>query len=116
MRVITKNEFLTYLEGSKNKPPVGQTKADWAPWVDKEIDLIKNKTSDFVKVKRPLPIVPKLNISFNDHTKTIMFYGHLPVIIFTKEPIKITPLKSYIDKKSKTQLHDYLIKRLYVVD
>lgn len=115
MRVITKSEFLTYLEGSKNNPPVGQTKASWAPWVDKEITLIKNTTSDLVKVKRPLPIVPKLNISFTDDTKTIMFYGHLPVIIFTEEPIKITPLNSYIDKKSKKQLHDYLIKRLYVV-
>ncbi|MFY8328223.1 DNA replication terminus site-binding protein [Pseudoalteromonas sp. ZZD1] len=116
MRTIKKNEFLDYLQGSKNNPPAGQTKAEWTPWVDKEIDLIKNKTSDIVKVKRPLPIVPKLNISFTDDTKTIMFYGHLPVIIFTADPIKITPLKSYIDKKSKKQLQEYLIKRLYVVN
>lgn len=115
MQTIKKDEFLIYLKGSKDNPPTGQTKAEWAPWVDKEIDLIKNKTSDFVKVKRPLPIVPKLNVSFTDHTKTIMFYGHLPVIVFTEEPIKITPLSSYIDKKSKKQLNDYLIKRLYVL-
>lgn len=116
MRTIKKSEFLDYLQGSKNNPPAGQTKTEWAPWVDKEIDLIKNKTSDFVKVKRPLPIVPKLNVSFTDDTKTIMFYGHLPVIIFTAEPINITPLKSYIDKKSNKQLQDYLIRRLYVVN
>ena len=115
MQTIKKDEFLIYLKGSKDNPPAGQTKAEWAPWVDKEIDLIKNKTSDFVKVKRPLPIVPKLNVSFTDNTKTIMFYGHLPVIVFTEEPIKITPLSSYIDKKSTKQLNDYLIKRLYVL-
>jgi len=115
MQTIKKDEFLAYLKGSKDNPPTGQTKAEWAPWVDKEIDLIKNKTSDFVKVKRPLPIVPKLNVSFTDNTKTIMFYGHLPVIVFTEEPIKITPLSSYIDKKSTKQLNDYLIKRLYVL-
>lgn len=79
------------------------------------VNLIKNKTSDFVKVKRPLPIVPKLNVSFTDNTKTIMFYGHLSVIVFTEEPIKITPLSSYIDKKITKQLNDYLIKRLYVL-
>ena len=115
MRRIKKSEFLDYLQRSKNNPPAGQTKSEWAPWVDKEVDLIKNKTSDFVKVKRPLPIVPKLNISFTDDTKTIMFYGHLPAIIFTAEPIKITPLRSYIDKKNKKQFQNYLINRLYVV-
>jgi DNA replication terminus site-binding protein len=116
MRKINKNEFLNYLEGSKNNPPTGQTKAQWAPWVDKEIALINKKTGDYVRVKRPLPIVPKLNVSFTDDTKTIMFYGHLPVIIFTEQPVKVTPLKSYINEKNKKQLYDYLIKRLYIVN
>ncbi|MDC9526830.1 DNA replication terminus site-binding protein [Pseudoalteromonas sp. Angola-30] len=116
MRRIRKSEFLDYLQRSKNNPPSGQTKAQWAPWVDKEIALINKKAGEYVRIKRPLPIVPKLNISFIDDTKTIMFYGHLPVIIFTEQPIKIRPLKCYINERNKKQLYDYLIKRLYVVN
>lgn len=115
MRTIKKEEFLAYLKGSRENPPTGQTKAEWAPWVNKEIDLINAKAGALIKIKRPLPVAPKLNVSFMDDTATVMFYGHIPVIIFGEEPAKITPLKSYISQKNKKQLYNYLIQRLYVV-
>jgi DNA replication terminus site-binding protein len=118
MRTINKDEFLTYLAGSKDNPPSGKTRAEWAPWVDKEIELVKAKPGEFIKIKRPLPITPKLNISFKDDTNTVMFYGHTPTIVFGEQACKVSPLKSYIKAKStsKTEHYNYLIKRLYVIN
>jgi len=116
MRTINKEEFLTYLAGSKDNPPSGKTKSEWAPWVEKEIELVKSKLGEFIKVKRPLPITPKLNVSFTDDTNTVMFYGHVPIIVFGDEPCKISPLKSCIRSTSEAEHYNYLIKRLYVMN
>ena len=116
MRTINKDEFLTYLAGSKDNPPSGKTRSEWAPWVEKEIELVKSKPGEIIKVKRPLPITPKLNVSFTDDTNTVMFYGHVPIIVFGDEPCKISPLKSCIRSTSEAEHYNYLIKRLYVMN
>ena len=116
MRTINKDEFLTYLAGSKDNPPSGKTRAEWAPWVDKEIELVKAKPGEFIKIKRPLPITPKLNISFKDDTNTVMFYGHIPTIVFGEQACKVSPLTSYFRTGSRKNDMSYLIKRLYVLD
>ena len=116
MQTIEKSVFLKYLNGSKENPPAGQTKADWSPFVEREIEAVKSLNGECVRIKRPLPVVPKLNVSFTDETKTVMFYGHLPTIVFGEEPAKISPLKSYVSDNNNKQLMNYLIKRLYVVD
>ena len=116
MRTINKEEFLKYLAGSKDNPPSGKTRSEWAPWVEKEIELVKSKPGEFIKVKRPLPITPKLNISFKDDTNTVMFYGHTPTIVFGEQACKVSPLTSYLRTGSRKNDMSYLIKRLYVLD
>ena len=116
MQRIDKKEFINYLYGSMSKPPATLTKKEWAPFVEKEIESIKSMQGKSVKIKRPLPIAPKVNVSFLDETKTVMYYSHLPIIVFGEEPAQVTPLQSYVSKNDEKQLVDYLIKRLYVVD
>lgn len=116
MRIINKEEFLTYLAGSKDNPPSGQTRAEWAPWVEKEIALVKAKSGKFIKVKRPLPVAPKVNVSFTDKTNTVMFYAHIPIIVFSNNICRVSPLEKHITRANREQHYNYLIRRLYVLN
>lgn len=115
MRRINKNEFIKYLKNSINNPPAGLNKAEWQPYVSNEIELIEAERTETIKIKRPLPVVPKLNVSFKDDTKGVMLYAHTPTIIFGDTPAEISPLKQYINEVCKVNLNNYLIKRLYVL-
>ncbi|MCP4053535.1 MAG: hypothetical protein GY739_10780 [Mesoflavibacter sp.] len=80
------------------------------------MELIKAERAETIKIKRPLPVAPKLNVSFKDDTKGVMLYAHTPTIIFGDAPAAISPLKQYINKSCKVNLNNYLIKRLYVLN
>ena len=111
----SKDDFLDYLKGSRENPPAGIVRAQWYPFVDDEIEKVLTSKANTFYIKRPLPPVAMANISFHGERKTEMRHAHTPFLVFTDDPVKVSPLKSFIKSGEQCE-RDYLVQRLYAME
>ncbi|MFT5715865.1 MAG: DNA replication terminus site-binding protein [Oleiphilaceae bacterium] len=112
-----RNVWDTRLENAVNSKRNHPDSADWEKAIHMERKALHNKNdTDYFKIKRPLRVVPIMNVKYTDHDeqkKKTTYVAHSPLLILNDTP-KVSTLRNYHGHSRKKIEDKPVIERLHL--